>query len=119
VSPTEIGCIVLGCVFGGMLLHRILPDHHLNSDSKDVIKLEIALTATMSALVLALLINSAKGFYDAQRNEVTQLSANVILLDRVLANYGPGTKEARGLLRQTVAGMLDRMWPENRASTKS
>jgi hypothetical protein len=121
MGPTEIGCIVLGCVFGGTLLgmqlHRLLPEHHLNSDSKDVIKLGIALTATMSALVLALLINSAKGSYDAQRNEITQLSANVILLDRVLAHYGPETKDARGLLSQTVAGMIDRIWPESRTAT--
>jgi hypothetical protein len=115
MSPTEIGCIVLACVFGGtllgMALHRILPEHHLTADSKDVIKLGIALTATMSALVLALLINSAKGSYDTQRNEITQLSANVILLDRVLAHYGPETKQARDLLRVSAAGMIDRIWP--------
>lgn len=117
MSPTEIGCIVLGCVFGGallgMVLHRILPEHHLSADSKDVIKLGMALTATMSALVLALLINSAKGSYDAQRNEVIQLSANVILLDRLLAHYGPETKEARGLLRLSAAGTIDQIWPQS------
>lgn len=116
MGPTEIGCIVLACVFGGallgMALHRILPEHHLTADSKDVIKLGIALTATMSALVLALLISSAKGSYDAQRNEITQLSANLILLDRVLAHYGPETKAARDLLRVSAAGMISRIWPE-------
>jgi hypothetical protein len=118
MSPTAIGCIVFACIFGGallgMLLHRILPEHHLSTESKDVIKLGMALTATMSALVLALLVNSAKGSFDTQRNEITQLSANVILLDRVLAHYGPETKEARMLLEQTAAGMLDRIWPESR-----
>ncbi len=113
----EIGWIVMACVFGGallgMALHRILPEHHLSADSKDVIKLAMALTATMSALVLALLISSAKGSYDAQRSEVTQLSANIILLDRVLAHYGPETKEARDLLRLSAAAMIDRIWPEN------
>ena len=117
MSPTAIGCIVFACIFGGallgMLLHRILPEHHLSSESKDVIKLGMALTATMSALVLALLVSSAKGSYDAQRNEITQLSANIILLDRVLAHYGPQTKEARVLLGQTARGMLDRIWPES------
>jgi len=118
VSPLDIGCIVLACVFGGALLgialHRILPEHHLSTDSKDVIKLGMALTATMSALVLALLISSAKSSYDTQRNELTQLSANIILLDRVLAHYGPETKEARELLKVSVSGMIDRIWPENR-----
>ena len=118
MSPTEVGCIVLVCVFGGallgMFLHRILPEQHLAADSKDVIKLGIALTATMSALVLALLISSAKGSYDTQRNEITQLSANVILLDRVLAHYGPEAKQARVLLRQTATGMIERIWPGTR-----
>jgi hypothetical protein len=117
MSPTEVGCLVLVCVFGGALLgmglHRILPEQHLNAESKDVIKLGIALTATMSALVLALLINSAKGSYDTQRNEITQLSANVILLDRVLAHYGPETKEARDLLRRTATGMIQLIWSGN------
>jgi hypothetical protein len=113
----SIGLIVLGCVFGGaligMYLRLILPEHHLSSDSKDVIKLAMALTATMSALVLALLIASAKSSYDAQRSELTQLSANVILLDRVLAHYGPETKAARDLLRRYVTRALDQIWPEN------
>jgi len=110
----SIGWIVLACIFGGALLRMalrlILPEHHLSVESKDVIKLGMALTATMSALVLALLINSAKGSFDAQRSEVTQISANIILLDRVLAHYGPETKEARDLLRVSAAGMTDRIW---------
>ena len=119
MSAMSIGWIVLACVFGGVLLgmalRLILPEHHLSADSKDVIKLGMALTATMSALVLALLTNSAKSSYDAQRNELTQLSANIILLDRVLAHYGPESKEARDLLKLSVSGMIDRIWPESRS----
>jgi hypothetical protein len=117
VSPIDVGCIVMACVFGGALLgmaiHTRLPEHHLTPDSKDVIKLGMGLIATMSALVLALLTNSAKGSYDTQRNELTQVAANVILLDRVLAHYGPETKEARDLLKLSVTGMINRMWPDD------
>lgn len=116
MSAIGIGLIVLVCVFGGsllgMFLHTILPEHHLSADSKDVIKLGMGLTATMSALVLALLTNSAKGSFDTQRNELTQMAANIILLDRILAHYGPETKDARDLLKGTVANMINRMWPE-------
>ena len=116
MSAIGIGLIVLVCVFGGsllgMFLHTILPEHHLSADSKDVIKLGMGLTATMSALVLALLTNSAKGSFDTQRNELTQMAANIILLDRILAHYGPETKDARDLLKGTVANMITRMWPE-------
>src|ERR1700691_2515781 len=95
----------------------MVAQHHLSPDSKDVIKLGMGLIATMSALVLALLTNSAKGSYDTQRNELTQVAANVILLDRVLAHYGPETKEARDLLKLSAAGMVDRLWPNDSVQT--
>lgn len=114
MSPMEVSWIVFACVFGGallgMLLRNVLPEHHLSADSKDVVKLGMALIATMSALVLGLLIASAKGSYDAQSHEVIQMSANIIQLDRVLARYGPETREARGVIRRLVVS-LDRNWP--------
>ena len=48
----------------GVVLRRSLPTHHLNEHSKDVIRLGFALIATLSALVLGLLITSAKNAYD-------------------------------------------------------
>ncbi len=114
MSPMTISWIVFACVFGGALLGMILrvtlPAHHLSADSKDVVKLGMGLVATMSALVLSLLVASAKTSFDAQGNQLQQMSANVVLLDRVLAHYGPETKEARAALRTTVATMVDRVW---------
>jgi hypothetical protein len=112
-----IGCIVFGCVFGGALLgialRAVLPEHHLSAESKDVVRLGMGLLATMAALVLSLLLASARISYETQRNELTQVSANIIVLDRVLALYGPETKDARDLLRRSVARALDRMSPKS------
>jgi hypothetical protein len=94
-----------------------LPAPHVSAESKDVVKLGMGLIGTMAALVLGLLIASAKGSFDTQRNEFIQLSANVILLDRALGRYGPEAKPARDLLRQTVAGVIERIWPEDRSRT--
>lgn len=117
VTSVAISWIVFACVFGGALLgialRALLPTHHLTTESRDVVRLGMGLIATMSALVLGLVIASAKSSYDAQRNELTQLSANVILLDRAMAHYGGETKEARDLLRRTVVAVLARMWPED------
>jgi hypothetical protein len=99
--------IVFGCALVGMVLRSVLPQHELTSDSKDVVKLGVGLIATMAALVLGLLIASAKTSYDTQNSELTELSSRVVLLDRVLAHYGPETKEARDLLRSSVAHALD------------
>jgi hypothetical protein len=74
----------------------------------------MGLVATVAALVLGLLISSAKSFYDAQSAELTQVSARIILLDRLLAHYGPETKEARDLLRGAVADSVDRIWLQER-----
>src|SRR5262245_26296048 len=97
-----------------MFLRASLPEHHLSPDSKDFVKLGTGLVATMSALVLGLLIASAKGSYDTQRGDLTQIASNIIVLDRLLAHYGPETKEARDLLRRSVVLALERMWPERR-----
>src|SRR5882724_3686635 len=52
----------------------------------------MGLVGTMAALVLGLLVASAKGSYDAPSSELTQISANIVLLDRILAHYGPEAK---------------------------
>lgn len=106
-------CVSAGAV-GGIVLHNTLPRDHLSSESQDIVKLGMGLVATMSALVLGLLISSAKTAYDTQGNELTQMSAKVIFLDRILGHYGPETKEARDLLRASVVANLDRIWPQER-----
>lgn len=120
MSSTTISGIVFACVFGGallgMILRRILPHHHLSPDSKDTIKLGIGLIGAMSALVLGLMVSSAKGSYDTQKSELTQMSARIIVLDRVLAHYGPEALQARDLLRTLVARILEQIWPEERSS---
>ena len=115
MSPMAIGWFVFALVFGSALLamyvHSLLPAEHLSSDSKDVVKLGIALIATMSALVLSLLVASAKSAFDTRSNQLTEASADMIMLDRALARYGPETQEARALLERSVVVTLERFWP--------
>jgi hypothetical protein len=117
LNPFAISFIVFASVFGGavigMSIRGKLPDHHLASDSRDVVKLGMGLIGTMAALVLGLLVASAKGSYDTQRAELTQLSANVILLDRILVHYGPEAADARSSLRDAALSALYQLWPED------
>jgi hypothetical protein len=106
--------VVFGSAMVGLLLRALVPKQHLNAESKGVIQLGIGLVGTMTALVLGLLVASAKGSFDAQSAEITQASANVILLDRLLAHYGPETKEIRESLRGTVVHLLEVLWSEDR-----
>jgi hypothetical protein len=118
MSSFAISLVVFACVFGGavlgMFLRSILPQHHLSSDSQGVVNLGMGLVATISALVLGLLVSSAKNFYDTQNAELTGMSSRIIILDRVLAAYGPETKEARDVLSGVVVRTIDRMWPQER-----
>jgi len=91
-----------------------LPPPHLSTDSKEAVKMALGLVATMAALVLGLLISSAKSSYDMQSAELTDMSARLVLLDRVLAHYGPEAHEARDLLRGVVVDTLNRIWPQER-----
>jgi hypothetical protein len=106
--------VLVGVALLGRRVRRCLPEDHLSADSKDAVKLAMGLVATMTALVLGLLINSAKGGYDTKRTEVIQMAAKVAFLNRVLALYGPETAEARDELRAVVADAVQRMWPSER-----
>ena len=118
MSSLAVACIVFACVFTGALLgmffRTLVPEKHLSSDTQDIVKLGIALIATMAALVLGLLVASAKSTYDTRRTQLLQVSADIILLDRVLANYGPETQDARVMLQRSVAAVLEQFWPPNR-----
>jgi len=121
MGSIEVSAIVFACVFGGavsgIFLSYVLPEHHLSAGSKDVVRMAMGLVATLAALVLGLLISSAKTFYDVQSAELTEMSSRIVLLDRLLAHYGPETKEARELLRYTIADSIDRVWPQERTQS--
>jgi hypothetical protein len=102
-----IACCLFGGALAGMRLRRVIPQHHLDADTRDLIKLSVGLIGTMSALVLGLLVASTKSSYDTKNSELTAMAGNVILLDRMLAHYGPETAEARAALRTTVASIED------------
>ena len=112
MSVIAFGCVLGGTFFGIFLRHR-LPEHHLSAATKDVVRLGTGLIGTIAGLVLGLLIASANSTYETQSTQVQQLTANIVLLDRTLAQYGPETDLARNLLRRGVASMADRIWREN------
>src|SRR6516162_4774527 len=116
MSSLAITGIVFACILGGavlgMILRGLLPEKHFSPETKDLVKLGMGLIGTMTALVLGLLIASAKNSFDTQRNGLAQMSGNVIVVDRALAHYGPESKDARQMLRASVADMLQRTWPQ-------
>src|SRR2546423_6719718 len=104
--------ILVVAAFLGRRVRRYLPEDHLSADSKVAGKLAIGLVATMTALLLGLLVSSAKGTYDTARSEVIQMAGKVAFLDRVLALYGPEAADAHAKFRDVAADAVPRIWAE-------
>jgi hypothetical protein len=114
MSSIATSSIVFACVFGGallgMMLRAAIPRDQLIGDSKEAVRVGMGLVVSMTAIVLGMLITSAKRSYDTQSAEVTQISAKIIMLDRVLAHYGPEGEDTRRVLRVVVARLIDQIW---------
>jgi len=109
-----------GGAFLGMRLRSRLPAHHLDDSTKDVVRVAMGLVATMSALVLGLLVASAKNSYDVRISEFNQMSANLVLLDTALQQYGTAdATDARDLLRRAAVLMLEHAWPQEESQTST
>jgi ABC-type multidrug transport system fused ATPase/permease subunit len=116
--PVAVGLLAFGLALAGILLGsviRTLPKAELSSDSKEVVKLSLGVLATLAALVLGLLVAGAKTTYSARESEINQITADVILLDSLLAKYGEGAQAARASLRQAISPMVDQIWREHSA----
>jgi len=107
--------LTLGGIFLGTLLRRILPKHHLSEDAQNVVRLGVGLIATIAALLLGLLIAAAKGSFDTQNTQVKQITADLILLDNILARYGPEARSIREQMRSTIGQFADQLWREKQA----
>ena len=119
MKPLVISALAFALVLAGALLgmyyRRIVSADHLRDDVKDVVRLSTGLIGTIAALVLGLLIASAKSSYDARVTQFKQITANVILLDLLLEQYGPDAQNLRGLLRIGVPIIVERITNEGRS----
>jgi len=118
MNSTIVGLISIGCIFAGSLLgmglQRLLPRHHLDTKTQDVVKLSAGTIATLTALVLGLLVSSAKSSFDTINNGLVQYGVKIIVLDRALASYGPETKAVREQMRRSVAASIEMLWPQEK-----
>jgi hypothetical protein len=114
VTTAAIVVLLLAAILVGTRLRAHLPENHLSADSKDAVKVAMGLVATMTALLLGLLVSSAKATYDAERNQIIAMAAKVAFLDRVLVLYGADAADARLRLREGVTEAVHDMWPEDR-----
>jgi hypothetical protein len=111
MTPATISLTAFFCIFGaaivGMVLKDRLPEHHLNEESKHIIKAARGVVIGLAALTLGLLIATAKSSFDGKQTELKESAAKMIALNRLLLKDGPQSEKARGALRQVaVKGII-------------
>ncbi len=120
MNPFTIGVLSACCIFAGVLvglgLNKLLPRHHVSEESQNTIKLGAGMVATLTALVLGLLVSSAKSAFDTVNAGVKQGAAKVVLLDRVLSQYGPEAAKTRAQLKESLATGIANIWPDRYVS---
>ena len=117
----SISLLVFVLMFAGALagvaVRPLLLEKHVHPDSREVVKMATGLVGTLAALVLGLLISSAKSSFDQKTGQVRQMTATIILLDDLLGQYGPEATPVRTLLRQSVQPLANRIWHEGASPT--
>ena len=115
VGLISVACISIGLLVG-LLLQNMLPAHHLNEASKETVKIGAGMLATLTALILGLLVSSAKSSFDAVNTAIASGGAKIIMLDRTLAKYGAEAQGTRQQLRESVASAIERIWSSKKNS---
>ena len=119
MSAQLIAFIIFALMLSGMALgsylRLVLPEHHTQAESKDILMTAAATMGTLIALIIGLLVTSAKSTYDETNSSITQSGAKIITLDYYLSHYGPEAKDLRVLLRQATAAAIERIWPDEGA----
>lgn len=114
-NPLMIGLVAFAVIlvgaFAGWKLR--LPKHHLTDDTKNLVSVSMTVVATISALVLGLLISNANSSFIRLGGQVTALSAEILRLDQILRRYGSDTDLARKTLRQYAEQKAADLFPED------
>lgn len=115
LNSTLVGLLIFTCTLGAsliaMIARRQVPSQHIEGGSGDVVKLVLGLVATLTALVLSLLVSSGYSAYQSEKTELRQLGVRVYQIDRALAHFGPDANAVRGELRQLLINNIERIWP--------
>jgi len=111
MNAEAVGLITFALLLAAILAGTRVSENRLSAATKETVKLAASLVATLAALVLGLLVSSAKASYDSVRSEVIEMSAKVVFLDRMLTGYGPESAEARARLREAAEENVSRMSP--------
>jgi hypothetical protein len=115
IIGTIVFTVILAGAFAGSKIRDYLPKHHLTDETKYLVNVSTAVVATITALVLGLLISNANTTFSRLGGEVTALSADILRLDHILQEYGPDAEPARKMLLQYAELKAVDLFPDHPA----
>jgi hypothetical protein len=111
------GLLVAMAVFvsglAGLFLFRWLPDNHLTNETRDYVRLGMNMISIVAALVLGLLIASAKGTTERADQRLRSYAADITQFDQIMRNYGPAGDAIRAELLRYTATAVATTWPDS------
>jgi hypothetical protein len=110
--------VILAGTFAGLKVRDHIPKQHLTDETRNLVAVSTAVVATVSALVLGLLISNANTSFTRLGGEVTALSAEILRLDHILRRYGADAEPARSTLEQYAEQKSADLFPDNPADVR-
>jgi hypothetical protein len=111
--------IAFGALFGGgllgLLLGLVLHADYRNDATQKIVQTTVGMVSLLSALVLGLLVATAKNKFDTNVKQTEDIAASLMLTDRQFVNYGPDAEPSRALLRQYAVANIAENWPDANA----
>ena len=113
MTSITVGIAAFVAIFGGVLFGiaaaRLLPEPHLNTETRNAVTISMAVVGTLSALVIGLLISTASTSFSARTNAISNLAVDIVRLDRSLARYGPDADGIRHALHAYAKAKVDEL----------
>jgi hypothetical protein len=117
VSSLSIALVVAALIAAsgltGLLLQRVLAEHHTAERSRDMIGGVVGLLTLLLALVLGLLIWTAYGVFNVQQTELQTIAARALEFDLEMRQYGPEGDPGRELLRRDLVWAHEQFWGDD------
>jgi hypothetical protein len=119
MSELGIALLAFACIAAaGLLALRHVPvAKDAGDDSKETVRFVQGIVASMSALLLSLLLAASAAHYRAQGEQLRHLASELLAMDRMLAEIGPAGEAARGALRSSLHHAIGTVWAPDRPLT--
>lgn len=102
----------------GSMLARRLPESFFSEASIKSLQAAMALVATMTALILGLMVNSARYQYSDAEKDVHMYATTLLRMDIELTNFGGPACELRGPLRHFIQQLIAQTWQPQPGTTE-